>query len=171
MVCGNIFLILPIYLLRIVLSSVIGTNQYSEYLMLSFLSVIFVSQLVRNMVRKHITPHGRRKKMVVIFKELLPRFVGFFFYYCTFIALLTSSSSFMGYSDPTSIRLGDWVYSAQSQMYSSFRACFWPGFGIFLVCLSFMLLSHGFSTSLNSQVLGNTDTEFQDNLSTSYQVS
>ncbi|WP_371806004.1 ABC transporter permease subunit [Candidatus Lokiarchaeum ossiferum] len=149
MVCGNVIMLLPQAVLFIVLSSVMGTSNILGFITFSLLSAIFLGQLTRNLVLKHINRSGRTKELNLLFKEMLPQLISLILFYSTFIAIMKSTVSYYGYSDPSSIDLGNWVALARNNMQFAFHAVFWPAFGIFLVCLSFMLISHGFSLSSN----------------------
>ena len=145
MVCGNIFMLIPLIILR--LSSIVSSTfeSTSEIIFLSIFSTIIFSQLTRNLVLNHISPNDKILKTNALIKELLPKIIGLFFYLCTFIALLHSCISYLGYSDPLSADLGGWISNGRDGMYSAIWAIKWPGLGIFLVSSSFLFLSHGLS--------------------------
>ena len=145
MFLGNLLIILPLFIVLICVKAIFGNGSPIESVIQILLYILIIGQLTHNLAIKHISHCGKKEKFTIFFKEIYPQLIPFFFSCCTFVVLMHSSLSFYGYSNCSIITLGNWMTFPRDRLYSAFWAWFWPGCGIFLVCLSFMLLSYGFS--------------------------
>ena len=123
---------------------------------------MIISLLTRNIVLEFLTANRKVISMGNLWKEILPKLLGLFFLYCSFITLLHSTSSFLGYSDPSMVDLGRTIAVGRNKMYAAPWSALWPGLALLLVCLSFTLIAHGFTTPLKPGLENKSKNEFND---------
>lgn len=94
----------------------------------------------------------------IMFKHILPNSIAPVLIAVTFalgsVVLGLAGLSFLGFGDQTVIDWGFDIADARSKLYMAPWAVFWPGFGIFVSVLGFMLFGDGLRDALDPRLQG-----------------
>jgi peptide/nickel transport system permease protein len=159
----DIFLAFPALILTLVVVSVVGRHMLPIISTFGILGIPGYARLMRGIALQEINKPYVQSAIVggsgngrIIAKHILPNCIAPIIVSFTFdlggIILSLAGLGFLGFGDPTLIEWGNDISIAQSQLYSAPWASFWPGMGILVTVLAFMLVGDGLRDALDPRL-------------------
>ncbi len=160
---SDIFLAFPGIILAIVLVSIYSPSMEVIMMAYSVLGIPGYARLMRSAALQEINKTyvysakvSGASNFKVIFRHILPNCIAPIIVSFTFdiggIILSLAGLSFLGFGDPTLVEWGNDISNARVQIYNAPWAAFYPGLGILITVLGFMLLGDGLRDALDPRI-------------------
>ena len=161
----DIIMVFPGLIMIIIIVSIFGNRMYYIMTIYGILGVPGYARLIRGKVLQEKTRTYVEASRVsgssdfrIMFKHILPNCIAPVIVAVTFniggVILSLAGLSFLGFADPNLIEWGTDINIAQNKLSTAPWAAIWPGVGIFLSVLGFMLLGDGLRDALDPRLQG-----------------
>lgn len=161
----DIIMAFPGIIIVIIIVSIFGQRLDIILLVYGILGIPGYARLIRgNVLQEKTKTYVEAAKVAgannlqIMFKHILPNAIAPVLIAVTFalgaVVLGLAGLSFLGFGDQTVIDWGFDIADARSKLYMAPWAVFWPGFGIFISVLGFMLFGDGLRDALDPRLQG-----------------
>jgi len=159
----DVMLAFPGLILAVVFIGIMGPEMRNIMLAYGILGIPGYARLMRGSALQEINrPYVYSERVSgasnfrIMFKHILPNCIAPLVIAFTFdiggIILSLAGLGFLGFSDPKLVDWGSDISAARSKIYNAPWAALWPGFGIFITVLGFMLLGDGLRDALDPRL-------------------
>ena len=161
----DIIMAFPGLIMIIIIVSILGNEMYYIMIIYGVLGIPGYARLIRGTVLQEKSKTYVEASKVsgssdfrIMFKHILPNCIAPVIVAVSFnvggIILSLAGLSFLGFADPNLIEWGTDINIAQTRLTTAPWAAVWPGVGIFLTVLGFMLLGDGLRDALDPRLQG-----------------
>jgi ABC-type dipeptide/oligopeptide/nickel transport system permease subunit len=161
----DIIMAFPGLIMIIIIVSILGNEMYYIMLIYGILGIPGYARLIRGSVLQEKTKTYVEASKVsgssdwrIMFRHILPNCIAPVIVAVTFniggIILSLAGLSFLGFGDYALIEWGSDINIARSRLTTAPWASIWPGVGIFITVLGFMLLGDGLRDALDPRLQG-----------------